>query len=732
MENRFLRITSNGFDVLELGYYINTKGVNNIDPVYFSVCQFYLKYSPDGREYFNFSNEDWKIPELDTTRTYFLNYGYDRTDAPRKENTEEFRSWHEGHPLHIAIQYSSNVLSFLVNGVPKYSYLILGNLFIDGNYTLTLGERFYDPIPVTLGYATNPIQDEVFFTISGLRFTNNSVYDTSEDANNNPWFENSLQPIPIALGQLEQPRCRVIDILRKSRSAYTDAEEIKWLVLFSQEVQNLSLEDFSLTQLNGLTGSTIKEIIPTNNSLVYEVVVQTGTGKGEIILNFIDRRTLFYKGTNVLISSFVGELSYEGQSYFINKTNPIPVVFSTTSPYVFDTFQVIVDLKYPLEKIGDIDPSKFSIVNGEIVSFSFIDTKVKDRLAVVIKPIERGAIYFQCQYSLFFTPTGLPSLQSNTLIRVFDAEAVVLLLPLNSITGLNDISPSQITFNQVVPNSVVFDNQVFPPGETSSLFVSPLLEQSGIFYKNFEITKFIQVSNFFSSRVDLSWQYEFFYRTTTNTNTLLIEFNKEGISNFIKVQNGKVIITSRIDGASSIIPTNIDNIPNQWNHFAVNYRNGIVRVYFNGERKYIGYIPLQKPFDCNIFIGYKETFVNFNDYHFSNLRVIVGKILYSNLTYTIPRLPYDIPLQIKELSTTIIYATIYSNNQVGNRAISGNNIFLGFNTVAPIKGIKVKINGIEKTANVIEPSHYTASFLVDDSFPEGWFLLKSLFLVILE
>lgn len=115
----------------------------------------------------------------------------------------------------------------------------------------------------------------------------------------------------------------VSSIIRIAASP-TTAASVDFTVTFSEDVQNVGNDDFSLTTPN-ITGAAIMGVTPVSAS-VYTVSVNTGTGNGSIRLNLIDDDSIEDLAGNKLGGSGAGNGTFiSGDTYIISKLPPKPV-----------------------------------------------------------------------------------------------------------------------------------------------------------------------------------------------------------------------------------------------------------------------------------------------------------------------------------------------------------------------------------------------------------------------
>jgi hypothetical protein len=629
---------------------------------------------------------------------------------------------------HIAIcRYNDNIY-VLVNGVVQktipfaydlYQYTNNLSLKIGGTYNKIAGRKSGDTI-----------NSLISFGIKGVRVTNEVRYNLV--SSNNYFYENSLQPLPLAANKLAPPRARILAILKKDISSSISSDEAEWYVYVTQPIDNLVLADFSLTQLDGISGASLTSLTKINN-YVYSLKASTGTGNGTLQANFVDRKTVRYADTNTYISYAIGELSFEGEAYRVNKNAPVPLLSSGSSPYIADIFTVTLRFD---AAIANFDPSKIGIVNGKLSQLRFIDED-NHIYELDIEPIKQDPVIVQVMEGCASTSTGIFSTKSAPLVRIYSDSFPILQTPLSISTTLNDLSPSKLLLFEVISNNTSFSNAIAPLGETSSLAVSPLLEQSGLTYDNFNA-----VASTYTTAINQDWTIEFFLRinSTQNTTTkkshiLSVENAQTGFALF--ADNGQLKFQRSATNISNLFPSITWNDRDttdfiawdndsysqlrKYPHFAITKKDNVYRFYRNGIR--VGIVQSNTAIDItkgDLFIGYYPNRVDDVDFFISNIRFTLGKALYTAYSVNVPGLPFEEVPNITDETQLLSYISIYSNNNISSVATAGNKITLKFTSIIPLVGLPtVLIAG--HTADVVAKPYneYIATLDITDSFSDG-------------
>ncbi len=101
----------------------------------------------------------------------------------------------------------------------------------------------------------------------------------------------------------------------------TNATSVTWQVTFSESVSGLTTADFSLVDVGGtITGEALTSVSAAAGVTV-NVVVNTGTGSGELRLNVVTANTITDTAGNVMAVGFT-----TGQTYMIDKAAPTVTV----------------------------------------------------------------------------------------------------------------------------------------------------------------------------------------------------------------------------------------------------------------------------------------------------------------------------------------------------------------------------------------------------------------------
>ena len=100
----------------------------------------------------------------------------------------------------------------------------------------------------------------------------------------------------------------------------TNAGSVQWAVTFSESVTGVDAADFALVATGTVAGAAITNVSGSGNS--YTVTAGTGTGSGTLGLNLVDNDSILDLSANRLGGTGLGNGTFTGQSYTIDKTAP--------------------------------------------------------------------------------------------------------------------------------------------------------------------------------------------------------------------------------------------------------------------------------------------------------------------------------------------------------------------------------------------------------------------------
>ena len=727
-----LKLTSNGKLVasIDFNFYADYAGYGG-----FARTAPYLSFSvsEDGATWRSFASEtNNKVNPTYPTTDYFLPssdiifYHNSSITSNITTSTLSIASPFSEPNTHFAVSREENNLYFYVNGVLVKTVAYSGTLYQESaKLELNFGS-LYTPW-VGNGNVRRSLG------VKGLRVTNASRF-VSTTVPNDYFYSHCLQPLPTTTGVLTHPKARILAIVPVINNPSISTSTCQWYVYVAQAVDNLVLADFSLTQIEGVSGASLVSLVK-NNELEYIVTASTGTGNGKLTLNFVDRKTVRYKSVSTLISNYTGELSFTGQAYIINKNAPVPTITSGSSPYINETFTCTLTWD---AAISTFDITKVGVSNGVLSNLILID-EVTQTYQFNITPEKQGIVYVQALEGAGITDGNISSAKSNLLARVYAEAFPILQLPLDLSNTFYDVSPNQYQLSEIIANNTLFSSTVFPIGTNSSLAVIPQLEQSGLTYENFEA-----IGQGSSLVMNGDWTIEFHYRGNTyspQNTTHLFSVEKAGTGFAILAINGNIQIVRSIDLTSNLFPSvtlresdifsggvpiypayenNAYTLQQKFPHFAITKKGNVYRFYRNGVR--IGLVQSSVTLNISsgaLKVGYYQNQVTQAPYFLSNLRLTVGKALYTAYQHDVPLIPYGQVTNILDVSELLDYISLVSDNNVPNKAVNGNTLSLTFNSIIHLTQTPV-VTILGKVATVTNTIYntYVATLLVNETIDQ--------------
>lgn len=718
-----LEINIGSYKVLKISYKVLKKGAIG--------SYFALQVSEDGLNWLTIPSEtsqNWNENDgfnpayiLPSNEIKFLKTST-RSITGLPNSNIDIQSGYSKPNCHIAIQRYNNNIYMLVNGNTIRTTAFSNDLYTtDGPITLTVGG-----VSEELLGSRNSTLYSLSLGIKGIKITNTlALYDINTTNDYNTLHE--LQPLALASNSIAPPRARVLQIVRTFISSSISSDTCSWYVYVTQPISTLVTADFTLTQLNGVSGASITSVTK-ESEYVYIVEADTGIGNGTLTLNFIDRHTLKYKDTNTYISYAVGELSLEGESYVINKNAPLPLLTSGSNPYINAPFDV--DILFD-SSIYTFHREKIGVMNGTVTNVVTVDED-NNIYRATISPIKQDPVIVQCIEGCGVTDAGILSAKSASLVRIYSKAFPILQLPLNIGSSFNDLSPAKLILNETSEGNTNYSVVEYPLGESSSLDVNPLLEQSGMYY-----TEFNSVASTLQT-ADSDWTIEFYLRidSSSNKRSHILSIENGNLGFCVFCENKQLRLQRSVLNSSNILGVTISDIDTtnfiSWDnngysqsqkypHFAITKKGNVYRFYRNGLR--IALVESTALIDISkgdLYVGYYPNRINDTSYKLSNVRLTLGKALYTTYQINVPGLPYTVLPNITEETELLNYISIYSNNTVAYKANTGNKIILKFSSIIPLTNIPI-VTIAGKTPDIAVGTYntYTASIDVEDTDTDG-------------
>jgi hypothetical protein len=112
---------------------------------------------------------------------------------------------------------------------------------------------------------------------------------------------------------------------------YPTPSSVSFVVIFSEQVTGVSVDDFALDMLDGITGASITGVSGFGSE--YFVTVDTGTGEGKLRLRVVDNDSIRDTSLNPLGGAGAGNGDFTtGHLYWIDKNNPTVTSITRADP----------------------------------------------------------------------------------------------------------------------------------------------------------------------------------------------------------------------------------------------------------------------------------------------------------------------------------------------------------------------------------------------------------------
>jgi hypothetical protein len=154
---------------------------------------------------------------------------------------------------------------------------------------------------------------------------------------------------------------------------YPSPSTVSFIVIFSEPVSGVGVDDFSLDMLDGVTGAAITGV--SGSGVQYFVTVNTGTGDGKLGLNVIDNDSIRDAASNPLGGTGVGNGNHASTTrflYLIDKNFPVVTRLVRADPNPTTAAQVrftvsFSELVYPV-RLSDFVLSTTGGVSGATIA----------------------------------------------------------------------------------------------------------------------------------------------------------------------------------------------------------------------------------------------------------------------------------------------------------------------------------------------------------------------------
>jgi hypothetical protein len=173
---------------------------------------------------------------------------------------------------------------------------------------------------------------------------------------------------------------KVFSIARKGSNP-TAAATLTYTVIFDQDITGVDVADFALavsaTPPGGtITGASVTSVTPVN-SKTFDVVVNSGTGNGDLALNLVDNDSIANTLGVVLGGAGAANGDFAGQAYTINKTPPSvsSIVLANPNPTKASTAQYTVTFS---QSVTGVDATDFTLATVGVTGANIASVQAVD------------------------------------------------------------------------------------------------------------------------------------------------------------------------------------------------------------------------------------------------------------------------------------------------------------------------------------------------------------------
>jgi hypothetical protein len=154
--------------------------------------------------------------------------------------------------------------------------------------------------------------------------------------------------------------------------------DVNFIATFSEQVTGVTVDDFSLSMLDGVSGAAITGVSGYGSQ--YLIAVNTGTGDGRLRLDLMDNDSIVDSALNPLGGPGTGNGDKSGTSYYIEKKAPTVTSIMRADPNPTTAEQVRFTVTFS-EKVWPVNLSDFVLsTTGSIsgATITAIDPKEDD------------------------------------------------------------------------------------------------------------------------------------------------------------------------------------------------------------------------------------------------------------------------------------------------------------------------------------------------------------------
>ena len=227
----------------------------------------------------------------------------------------------------------------------------------------------------------------------------------------------------------------------------TNTATVTFTVAFSEAVTGVAASDFQLVTTGGIASATVASTGADSGSTRL-VTVNTGTGSGTIQLNFVDDDLVVDSGYQPLGGEGLGNGSFTGPAYTIDKVPPTSTLSGPASPTNANPLNFTVNFS---KSVSGLSAAGLTLTGGSIGTITGSGT---GPYTVPITPTGQGTISCQVKANAASDAAGNGNVVSGTVNVIYDSLAP-------AINSINRQNPASATTNDAtVTWRVVFNEPV--------------------------------------------------------------------------------------------------------------------------------------------------------------------------------------------------------------------------------------------------------------------------------
>ncbi len=265
----------------------------------------------------------------------------------------------------------------------------------------------------------------------------------------------------------------VVSVVRQDPAqALTNAAQVTWRVTFDQPVQGADPADFTVTPSNGpISGFSVDSATAVGGGAPmpqWDVVVNTGTGDGEIRLDVNEGATIENVDLELLSAGFA-----EGETYVIDKTGTgvtIDRADGQPDPTVSDKIRFKVSFGEPVTGFNGGDVTLSGSANPSVCNVFLIDGKTvpgsglyySDYIAEVSVMADSGRVIIAVEAGKATEAAGNGNTASTTAPAVQKEFYGHDTVTYGIVPHITRVSPAQTNCAPPAPTRVTFNISLFP------------------------------------------------------------------------------------------------------------------------------------------------------------------------------------------------------------------------------------------------------------------------------